>query len=80
MLLTLGNCRSRNDTAVGEYALRYPGRYLQDANVIRRLEQGLRETGNITSMVHINLRTIEATVNERCHIFCCGATAEENLW
>jgi hypothetical protein len=47
MLLTLGACNSRAGTAVREYALRYPGRRHPDANVFRRLEQRLRETGSV---------------------------------
>jgi hypothetical protein len=49
MLLTLGACNSRAGTATREYGLHYFGRCHPDA-VFRRLEQRLRETGNVTPM------------------------------
>jgi len=54
MLLTLGACNSRAGTAAREYALRYLGRRHPDANVFRRLEQRLRETGSVNPTAHVN--------------------------
>jgi hypothetical protein len=67
MLLTLGACNSRAGTAAREYALRYPGRRHPDANVFRRLEQCLRETGSVTSTALVNVgrpRTVRPPANE----------------
>jgi hypothetical protein len=67
MLLTLGACYSRAGTAAREYALRYPGRRHPDANVFRRLEQGLRETGSVTPTALVNAgrpRTVQTPANE----------------
>jgi hypothetical protein len=54
MLLTLGACNSRAGTAAREYAVRYPGRRHPDANVFRRLEQRLHETGRVTPTALVN--------------------------
>jgi hypothetical protein len=54
MLLTLGACNSRAGTAAREYALRYSGGRHPDANVFRRLEQRLRETGSVTPTALVN--------------------------
>jgi hypothetical protein len=48
MLSTLGTCNGRSGTAARECMLRYPGRRHPDANVFRRFEQRLRETGRDT--------------------------------
>jgi hypothetical protein len=47
MLLTLGASNSGAGTPAREYALRYPGRRHPDANVFRRSQQHLRETGSV---------------------------------
>jgi hypothetical protein len=67
MLLTLGACNSRAGTATREYALRYAGRRHPDANVFRRLEQRLRETGSVTPTALVSAgrpRTIRTPANE----------------
>jgi hypothetical protein len=67
MLLTLSACNSRAGTAAREYALRYPGRHHPDANVFRRLEQRLRETGSVTPVALVNAgrpRTVRTPANE----------------
>jgi hypothetical protein len=79
MLLTLGACNSRAGTAARECALRYPGRRHPDANVFRRLEQRLRETGRVTSTAHVNAdrpRTVRTPANEDTII----AAAEREPW
>jgi hypothetical protein len=67
MLLTLGACNSRAGTAARQYALRYPGRRHPDANVFRRLEQRLRETGSLTPTALVNAGrppTVRTPANE----------------
>jgi hypothetical protein len=67
MLLTLGACNSRAGTAAREYALRYPGRRHLDANVFRRLEQRLHETGSVKPTALMNAgrpRTVRTPANE----------------
>jgi hypothetical protein len=67
MLLSLGACNSRAGTAARKYALRYPGRRHPDANVFRRLEQCLRETGSVTPTALVNAgrpRTVRTPANE----------------
>jgi hypothetical protein len=54
MLLTLGAYNSRAGIVAREYALRYPGRRHPDADVFRRLEQRLRETGSATPTALVN--------------------------
>jgi hypothetical protein len=49
MILTLDSYNSRAGTAEREYALRYP-----DPNVLPRLEQRLRETGNVRPTAKVN--------------------------
>jgi hypothetical protein len=66
MLVTLGTCNSRAGTAAQEYALRYPGRRHPDANVFRRLEQRLRETGSVTPTAFVKAgrpRTVRTPAN-----------------
>jgi hypothetical protein len=67
MLLTLGACNSRAGTAAREYAIRYPGRRHPDANVFRRLEQRLSETGIVTPTALVNAgrsRNVRTPANE----------------
>jgi hypothetical protein len=54
MLKTVGAINSQAGTAAWEYALRYPGRRHPDANVFRRFEQRLRETGSVTPTALVN--------------------------
>jgi hypothetical protein len=54
MHLTMGTCNGRAGTTAREYVLHYPGRRHPDANVFRRLEHSLHETGSVTSMAHVN--------------------------
>jgi hypothetical protein len=54
MLLTLGTCSSRAGTVAREHTLRYSGQRHPDANVFRRLEQCLLETGSVTPTAHVN--------------------------
>jgi hypothetical protein len=66
-LLTLGACNSRAGTAAREYALRYSDRRHPDANVFRRLERRLHETGNVTPKALVNAgrpRTVLSPANE----------------
>jgi hypothetical protein len=79
MLLTLGVCNSRAGTAAREYVLRYPGRRHPDANVFRRLEQRLRETGSVTPTATVNAgrpRTVPTPANEDAII----AAVEREPW
>jgi alpha-D-ribose 1-methylphosphonate 5-triphosphate diphosphatase PhnM len=67
MLLTLGACNSRAGTAAREYALRYLDRRHPDANVFRRLEQRLRETGSVAPAALVNAcrsRTVRTPTSE----------------
>jgi hypothetical protein len=67
MLLTLNACNSRAGTVAREYALRYPGRRHPNANMFRRLEQRLRETGSVTPAALVNAgrpRTVRTPANE----------------
>jgi hypothetical protein len=57
MSSTLGTCNSRVGTAAREHALGHP-----DADVFRRLEQRLRETGSVTGRP----RTARTPANEDC--------------
>lgn len=45
---------SRAGTDAQEHWLCHPGRRHPDANVFRRLEQRLRETGPVTPTAHVN--------------------------
>lgn len=47
MFLVLGECRNNANRAARLYAERYPNRRHPDVNVIRRLDQRVRETGNV---------------------------------
>jgi hypothetical protein len=80
MLLTLGACNSRDDTTAWEYALRYPDRRHPDANVFRRLEQRLCETGSViphTALANSGLpRTVRTPANEDAII----AALEREPW
>jgi hypothetical protein len=79
MLLTFGVCNSRAGTASREYALRYPGRRHPDANVFRRLEQRLRETGSVTPTALVNAGrpwAVRTPANEDAII----AAVERDLW
>jgi hypothetical protein len=53
-LLTVGACNSQAGTAARECVLRYPGRRHPHANLFRRLEQRLRETGSVTPTALVN--------------------------
>jgi hypothetical protein len=78
MLLILSTCNSRAGSAAGEYAIRYLGRH-RDANVFRLSEQGLRETGNVKPMTHLNacrLRTMTTPTNK----FVIIAALEREPW
>lgn len=67
MLLTIGVYNSRARTITREYALCYPSRRYHDSNLLRRLVQCLRDTGNITSATPVNAgcpRVLRTTANE----------------
>jgi hypothetical protein len=79
MLLTLGACNSRAGTAAREYAIRYTGRRHPDANLFRRLQQRLRETGSVTPTALVNAgrpRTVRTPGNEDLII----AAVEREPW
>jgi hypothetical protein len=79
MLLTLGDCNSRAGTDSWEYALRYPCRRHPDANMFRRLEQRLRDTGSVTPTALMNAgrpRTVRTPANEDAII----AAVEREPW
>ena len=48
MLSTLGACKSRPDTCVREYALRFVGPPHPDANMLRQMVQRIRGIGRLT--------------------------------
>jgi hypothetical protein len=59
-------CNSRTSTAAREDALRYPARHNPDVNVLRGLEQRLRETESVTPTAHVNVgspRTVRTPAN-----------------
>lgn len=64
MLLTLGTCISRPDTAAGEYSLRYPGRRRPDTSMYRRLKKRIRQTGSLTPTAHVNAFLPRAAASE----------------
>jgi hypothetical protein len=76
MLLNLGACNSRAGTAAREYALCYPGRRHPDADVFRRLEQRLYETGSVTPTTALvnagSPRTVRTPANESAIITAVG--------
>jgi hypothetical protein len=79
MLLTLGARNSRAGTAAREYKLCYPGRRHSNANMFRRLEQRLRETGSVTPTALANAgrpRTVRTPANEDVII----AAVEREPW
>jgi hypothetical protein len=47
MYLILGACGNRAHAAARAYAERYPARRHPDSNVYRRLDERMRETGNV---------------------------------
>jgi hypothetical protein len=72
MFSTFGTCNSRVGTAAREHALGHP-----DADVFRRLEQRLRETGIVTRTTHVNAgrpRTARTPANED------AAAVEREQW
>jgi hypothetical protein len=53
VFLTLGACDSQAGTTSRGYAQHYPGRHHTDANVLRQLEQRLRETGSVAEPARV---------------------------
>jgi hypothetical protein len=53
MYLILGACGNRAYAAARAYAERYPARRHLDSNVFRRLDERMRETGNVVPNITI---------------------------
>ena len=57
VLLTIGASNNRAATVAPKHALRYSTQRHRDADIFRRLQQRLRETGSVISTALANRRT-----------------------